>query len=89
MEWYECRVFCHLSVVNNICAVRHLGLTSLIFFRIAFVQFNNVASAEKVMGTKDEFELEGRQLFIDYTGSRSSKPAGGRQSFGGDGRSGW
>lgn len=39
------------------------------------------------METENEFKLEGRSLFLDYTGSRATKPSGDQQSFG-DSKSG-
>ncbi|KAM9315587.1 nucleolin [Gastrophryne carolinensis] len=45
---------------------------------IAYVEFETEAEAEKAMGEKQGAEVEGRSIFIDYTGAKSQNSGGKR-----------
>ncbi|KAM3932094.1 nucleolin isoform 3-T3 [Leptodactylus fuscus] len=49
---------------------------------VAYVEFNTEADADQAIQDKQGTEIEGRSLFIDYTGEKSQN-AGGRRSTGG------
>lgn len=53
-----------------------------ICFRFAFIEFNSEADVDTAMEEKQGTDLEGKSLFLDYTGSKS-KGAKKTNTFGG------